>query len=59
MPLMLIKPALFLDLKVTFFFCSITHGEMNVMMHFIYGGTLDFPEKANVGYVLLFGKFKK
>jgi hypothetical protein len=31
---------------------------MNVMMHFIYGGTLDFPEKANVGYVLLFGKFK-
>lgn len=28
------------------------------MMHFIYGGTLDFPEKANVGYVLLLGKFK-
>lgn len=26
---------------------------MNVMMHFIYGGTLDFPDKANVGYVLL------
>lgn len=26
---------------------------MNVMMHFIYGGTLDFPDKADVGYVLL------
>lgn len=25
---------------------------MSVMMYFIYGGTLDFPEKANVGYVL-------
>lgn len=37
---------------------GITHVEMSVMMHFIYGGTLDFPEKANVGYVLLLGKFK-
>lgn len=27
---------------------------MNVMMYFIYGGTLDFPDKANVGYVLIF-----
>lgn len=31
---------------------------MTVMMHFIYGGTLDFPDKANVGYVLLFSDFK-
>nr|XP_034364484.1 BTB/POZ domain-containing protein 8 isoform X3 [Arvicanthis niloticus] len=31
---------------------GITHGEMNVMMYFIYGGTLDFPEKANVGQIL-------
>ncbi|XP_073752412.1 BTB/POZ domain-containing protein 8 isoform X6 [Callorhinus ursinus] len=28
------------------------HVEMNVMMHFIYGGTLDFPDKANVGQIL-------
>jgi hypothetical protein len=28
------------------------------MMHFIYGGTLDFPDKANVGYVLHFNKFR-
>ncbi|XP_065764865.1 BTB/POZ domain-containing protein 8 isoform X2 [Muntiacus reevesi] len=31
---------------------SISHVEMNVMMHFIYGGTLDFPVKANVGQIL-------
>lgn len=31
---------------------------MNVMMYFIYGGTLDFPDKANVGYVLFFNHFK-
>lgn len=31
---------------------------MNVMMSFIYGGTLDFPDKANVGYVLFFNYFK-
>ncbi|XP_053448253.1 BTB/POZ domain-containing protein 8 isoform X2 [Nycticebus coucang] len=31
---------------------GINHLEMNVMMHFIYGGTLDFPEKANVGQIL-------
>uniref|UniRef100_A0A452R685 BTB/POZ domain-containing protein 8 n=1 Tax=Ursus americanus TaxID=9643 RepID=A0A452R685_URSAM len=31
---------------------GINHVEMNVMMHFIYGGTLDFPDKANVGYIL-------
>ncbi|KAM9691889.1 BTB/POZ domain-containing protein 8 isoform 3-T3 [Dama dama] len=31
---------------------SISHVEMNVMMHFIYGGTLDFPIKANVGQIL-------
>ncbi|XP_031193051.1 AP2-interacting clathrin-endocytosis protein isoform X3 [Mastomys coucha] len=31
---------------------GLTHAEMNVMMHFIYGGTLDFPEKANVGQIL-------
>ncbi|XP_027626272.1 AP2-interacting clathrin-endocytosis protein isoform X2 [Tupaia chinensis] len=31
---------------------GISHVEMNVMMHFIYGGTLDFPDKANVGQIL-------
>ncbi|XP_053511571.1 BTB/POZ domain-containing protein 8 isoform X3 [Artibeus jamaicensis] len=31
---------------------GINHVEMNVMMHFIYGGTLDFPDKANVGKIL-------
>ncbi|XP_055258348.1 BTB/POZ domain-containing protein 8 isoform X2 [Moschus berezovskii] len=31
---------------------SINHVEMNVMLHFIYGGTLDFPVKANVGQIL-------
>uniref|UniRef100_A0A8C5VFZ0 BTB/POZ domain-containing protein 8 n=1 Tax=Microcebus murinus TaxID=30608 RepID=A0A8C5VFZ0_MICMU len=31
---------------------GINHLEMNVMMHFIYGGTLDFPDKANVGQIL-------
>ncbi|CAH6880588.1 Btbd8 [Phodopus roborovskii] len=31
---------------------GITHAEMNVLMHFIYGGTLDFPDKANAGQIL-------
>ncbi|XP_054577330.1 BTB/POZ domain-containing protein 8 [Eptesicus fuscus] len=31
---------------------GINHVEMNVMMSFIYGGTLDFPDKANVGKIL-------
>ncbi|KAM5256786.1 BTB/POZ domain-containing protein 8 [Ctenodactylus gundi] len=31
---------------------GINHIEMNVMMYFIYGGTLDFPDKANVGQIL-------
>ncbi|XP_029416349.1 AP2-interacting clathrin-endocytosis protein isoform X2 [Nannospalax galili] len=31
---------------------GINHVEMNVMMHFIYGGTLDFPDKANVGWIV-------
>ncbi|XP_069934144.1 BTB/POZ domain-containing protein 8 isoform X2 [Oryctolagus cuniculus] len=31
---------------------SINYVEMNIMMHFIYGGTLDFPGKANVGQIL-------
>ncbi|XP_029801663.1 AP2-interacting clathrin-endocytosis protein [Suricata suricatta] len=31
---------------------GINHVEINVMMHFIYGGTLDFPDKANVGQIL-------
>ncbi|XP_077928890.1 BTB/POZ domain-containing protein 8 isoform X4 [Halichoerus grypus] len=31
---------------------GINHVEMNVMMNFIYGGTLDFPDKANVGQIL-------
>ncbi|KAI6052606.1 BTB/POZ domain-containing protein 8 isoform X1 [Marmota monax] len=31
---------------------GINHVEMNVMMHFIYGGILDFPDKANVGQIL-------
>ncbi|KFO24473.1 BTB/POZ domain-containing protein 8 [Fukomys damarensis] len=37
---------------------SINHVEMNVMMHFIYGGTLDFPDKANVGWIVMhFARF--
>ncbi|XP_007468593.1 PREDICTED: BTB/POZ domain-containing protein 8 isoform X2 [Lipotes vexillifer] len=31
---------------------GISHVEMNVLIHFIYGGTLDFPDKANVGQIL-------
>ncbi|XP_064138356.1 BTB/POZ domain-containing protein 8 isoform X4 [Loxodonta africana] len=31
---------------------GISQVEMNVMMYFIYGGTLDFPDKANVGQIL-------
>ncbi|XP_045147896.1 BTB/POZ domain-containing protein 8 [Echinops telfairi] len=31
---------------------GINQVEMKVMMYFIYGGTLDFPEKANVGQIL-------
>nr|XP_036854127.1 BTB/POZ domain-containing protein 8 isoform X2 [Manis javanica] len=31
---------------------GINHVEMDIMMHFIYGGTLDFPDKANVGQIL-------
>lgn len=31
---------------------GINHMEMNIMMHFIYGGILDFPDKANVGQIL-------
>ncbi|XP_057569071.1 BTB/POZ domain-containing protein 8 [Hippopotamus amphibius kiboko] len=31
---------------------GISHVEMNVMIHFIYGGTLDLPDKANVGQIL-------
>ncbi|XP_059544790.1 BTB/POZ domain-containing protein 8 isoform X3 [Myotis daubentonii] len=31
---------------------GINHVEMNVMMYFIYGGTLDFPDQANVGKIL-------
>uniref|UniRef100_A0A2I2Y2T2 BTB/POZ domain-containing protein 8 n=1 Tax=Gorilla gorilla gorilla TaxID=9595 RepID=A0A2I2Y2T2_GORGO len=31
---------------------NISHVELNVMMHFIYGGTLDIPDKTNVGYIL-------
>ncbi|XP_012585511.1 PREDICTED: BTB/POZ domain-containing protein 8 [Condylura cristata] len=31
---------------------GINHVEMNIMMYFIYGGTLDFPDNANVGQIL-------
>lgn len=31
---------------------GINYIEMNIMMHFIYGGTLDIPDKTNVGQVL-------
>lgn len=37
-----------------FLFCSISHVEMNVILHFIYGGTLDFPDKVDVGYMSTF-----
>ncbi|KAM6217489.1 BTB/POZ domain-containing protein 8 isoform 2-T2 [Rhynchocyon petersi] len=31
---------------------GVNQEEMNVMMYFIYGGTLDFPDKGNVGHIL-------
>ncbi|KFZ53473.1 BTB/POZ domain-containing protein 8, partial [Podiceps cristatus] len=31
---------------------GISHVEMNVILHFIYGGILDFPDKADVGRIL-------
>lgn len=34
-----------------FFFSSISHAEMSVILHFIYGGILDFPDKVDVGYM--------
>lgn len=36
------------------FFCSISHVEMSVILHFIYGGVLDFPDKVDVGYMSTF-----
>lgn len=32
-------------------FCSISHAEMNVVLHFIYGAILDFPDEVDVGYM--------
>ncbi|KFP55030.1 BTB/POZ domain-containing protein 8, partial [Cathartes aura] len=31
---------------------GISHVEMNVILHFIYGGILDFPDKVDVGRML-------
>ncbi|NXT68869.1 BTBD8 protein, partial [Chaetops frenatus] len=30
---------------------GISHAEMNVVLHFIYGAILDFPEEVDVGYI--------
>ncbi|NXX18944.1 BTBD8 protein, partial [Podargus strigoides] len=34
---------------------GISHVEMSVILHFIYGGILDFPDKVDVGYVRMLG----
>ncbi|NXL55918.1 BTBD8 protein, partial [Chordeiles acutipennis] len=34
---------------------GISHVEMNVILHFIYGGILDFPDKVDVGYIRMLG----
>lgn len=48
----------FIYLAVFFFlFCSISHIEMSVILHFIYGGILDFPDKVDVGYMSSFITF--
>lgn len=38
-------------------FCSISHAEMNVVLHSIYGAILDFPEEVDVGYMSDFLSF--
>ncbi|NXR17798.1 BTBD8 protein, partial [Cinclus mexicanus] len=30
---------------------GISHAEMNVVLHFIYGAILDFPDEVDVGYI--------
>ncbi|NXX94347.1 BTBD8 protein, partial [Centropus bengalensis] len=34
---------------------GISHEEMNVILHFIYGAVLDFPDTVDVGYVRVLG----
>ncbi|NXE45398.1 BTBD8 protein, partial [Casuarius casuarius] len=34
---------------------GINHIEMSVILHFIYGGILDFPDKVDVGYIRILG----
>uniref|UniRef100_A0A8D0F5W3 BTB/POZ domain-containing protein 8 n=1 Tax=Strix occidentalis caurina TaxID=311401 RepID=A0A8D0F5W3_STROC len=34
---------------------GISHIEMSVILHFIYGGILDFPDKVDVGYIRMLG----
>ncbi|NXN63624.1 BTBD8 protein, partial [Himantopus himantopus] len=34
---------------------GISHVEMSVILHFIYGGILDFPDKVDVGYIRMLG----
>lgn len=40
-----------------FIFSSISHAEMSVILHFIYGGILDFPDKVDVGYMSTYISF--
>ncbi|NXK66972.1 BTBD8 protein, partial [Sylvietta virens] len=34
---------------------GISHAEMNVVLHFIYGAILDFPDEVDVGYIRILG----
>ncbi|NWX50883.1 BTBD8 protein, partial [Steatornis caripensis] len=34
---------------------GISQAEMSVILHFIYGGILDFPDKVDVGYIRMLG----
>ncbi|NXY27443.1 BTBD8 protein, partial [Pomatorhinus ruficollis] len=34
---------------------GISHAEMNVILHFIYGAILDFPDEVDVGYIRMLG----
>ncbi|NXD51501.1 BTBD8 protein, partial [Corvus moneduloides] len=34
---------------------GISHAEMSVILHFIYGAILDFPDEVDVGYIRMLG----
>lgn len=46
-------PQMLVSTTISFFFlfCSISQVEITVILNFIYGGILDFPNKADAGYV--------